>query len=59
MALIPADGDLELEYVCADSMGGEWVRLVPASELGAAHAEGAAGYVWEDSQAKMISEGLA
>lgn len=58
MALIPADGDLEVEYVRADSMGGEWVRLVPASELGAAHGEGVAGIDWEASRAKRISEGL-
>lgn len=58
MALIPADGDLGVEYVRADSMGGEWMRLVPASELSAAYAEGVAGTDWKDSRANRISRGL-
>ena len=59
MALIPADGDMEVEYVRADSMGGQWVRLVPACELVGAHAEGVAGTDWESSRAKQVAEGLA
>ena len=59
MAYTPEWKDEEGYYTHVDEYGGEWVRLIPASELIAAHAEGVAGIDWESSRAKQVAEGLA